>query len=468
MQRAALDVGWGSASWKDIQLATARAELKSQVIRKFDGTLTTEAAQLREKKILQIEERGRGTVPALASDPVGLRAELEKTILNDRQRGAVEAMLTTKNRIAGIQGLAGVGKTTLLDEFRKHAENAGFRLEGVAPSHSAVKALGEAGIEGKTLQSWEASGGKLDDRTILVVDESSLVSAKQMHFVLKQAERSGARVVLVGDSGQYQAVDAGKAFAQLQNAGMQVAVVDKMLRQQVDELRAVAKLTAEGKGAEALLRLGEKVQEIGSREDRHQAIAAHFAQLSADDRKDTLILTGSNADRRSLNAGVRSVLGLAGTGVEVQVFERGDLTSAQQQRAASYQVGDALRFEKDYRSLGACRGDVCKVVDIDVNQVVIQHVDGRQARFEPALLSGKGFTVGRAEARELAAGDRVRVTGDIAALDDKTTLRNGQRALIVSASGDRLAGITRLTNSLSAKGRYVNLSIATQSGSSSP
>ncbi len=438
LRNAALAGAWGKATFDDISTGLARAEMRGGVVRKLDGTLTTEEAQRREKHMLLIEERGRGAVEAIARDREAMEGALKQTKLNDKQRGAVEAALTTSNRIIGIQGLAGVGKTTLLDEFRRQAEAAGFHLEGVAPSHSAVKALGEAGIQGKTLQSWEAGGGKLDASTVLVVDESSLVSSRQMQFLLMRAEKAGARVLLVGDSGQYQSVEAGKAFHQLQEAGMHVATVDKMLRQQRDELRLVARLAAEGKGAEALQKLGAGVVEIKDRAERHAAIATRFAALSAEDRADCLILTGSNADRQSLNAAVRGTLGLAGTGRDVAVFERGDLTGAEQKRADRYRAGDVIRFEKDYRSLGAAKGDLFSVRAVSGNEITLAAADGREVTVAPGNLSGHGFTVGRVAERELAAGDRVRITGDIRLVEGGDVLRNGQRASVVSISAERM------------------------------
>lgn len=438
LKKTALGAAWGSATYKQIQTAAQVAELVGRTIRKEDGTLTTEKAQKLESKMLNSEMAGRGAVSPLTADAERLAADLNKTNLNDGQRGAVQTLMTTTNRVCGIQGLAGVGKTTLLNEFRLHAEAAGFTLEGVAPSHSAVKALGDAGIEGKTLQSWEVSGSKLDGKTILVLDESSLASTAQMNNVLKRASIAGARVVLVGDIGQYLSVDAGRAFSQLQTAGMQTAVVDKMLRQQVEELKEVAKLSAEGRGAEALEMLGDGIREIVDRKARHAAIASHFANILAEDRKDTLILTGSNADRKALNIAVRKEIGLESKGEAVKVFERGDLTSAEMRRAVSYQEGQALRFEKDYRSLAAAKGETWTVKQVVANEVVISHPDGREARFAPAQLSGKGFTVGTLSERELAPSDRIRITGSISSVDQKETLRNGLRATVLAITPVRI------------------------------
>jgi ATP-dependent exoDNAse (exonuclease V) alpha subunit len=94
------------------------------------------------------------------------------------------------------------------------AEQRGYELVGLAPSHSAVKALDGAGIEARTLQSWlsEKDDGKaLSEPTILVVDEAGLVGNKNLQSTLERANKHGARVLLVGDTKQYQAVEAGRA-----------------------------------------------------------------------------------------------------------------------------------------------------------------------------------------------------------------------------------------------------------------
>ncbi|MCK6407138.1 MAG: relaxase domain-containing protein [Rhodocyclaceae bacterium] len=439
LQRVALGVAWGSASVADIKREAARLEASGEIIRKADGTLTTKQGQALERSILDAEARGRQAVPSLANVE-DVRRELEGSKLkdNDKQFAAVVFLMTTQNRVVGVQGKAGTGKTTLLEQFRRQAEAAGYRIEGVAPSHSAVKALGEAGIPAQTLQGWEVSGGKgLDARSIVLLDESSLASAKQVATVLRVAEAAGARVVLIGDSGQYQAVDAGKAFEQLQSAGMATTTVDKMLRQQTERLREVAQLSAEGKGREALAALGDSVKEIASREARHQAIAERYARMDAESRRECLVLTGSNADRQALNAAIRAELKLSSTGEKVEVFQREDLTAAEKRRAASFVEGQSLRFERDYKSLDFVRGEVVRVNRIDGNQLVVARADGRETRITPAHLSGKGLSVGRVETRELAAGDRIRITGNVATADG-TTLRNGQRATVLAVEAGRL------------------------------
>lgn len=430
---AAMSVAYGRATLAEVEAAFDKALAWGDLVQKSDGRITDRASIEREQRMLEVELLGRGAVRAIASGTLSIDAKL-----NERQRAAVEAALTTTNRITGIQGLAGVGKTTLLNEFRQQAEACGYTLAGVAPSHGAVKALAEAGIEGKTLQSWEVSGSKLDDRTILVIDESSLASTRQLADAVIRAEKAGARVLVVGDSDQYQSVEAGRGFQQLQQAGMQTSIVDTMLRQQTDITREVAQLAAEGKGAAALEALAKAggVVEIKDEAQRLAAIAADFCALPAEERLQTLVLTGTNEARRQINAAVREGLSLAGQGKAVETFERGDLTANQQCRAQFYAAGDAVRFDKDYRSLGVKSGEILKVKAIRTNEIELARPDGSTVTFTPANLSGKGWTVGRTDRRELSAGDRVRVTGDIAATGER--LRNGQRATVLAISDKQM------------------------------
>lgn len=430
---AAMSVAYGRATLAEVETAFKKALAWGDLVQKSDGRITDRASIEREQRMLEVELLGRGAVRAIASGTLSIDAKL-----NERQRAAVEAALTTTNRITGIQGLAGVGKTTLLNEFRQQAEACGYTLAGVAPSHGAVKALAEAGIEGKTLQSWEVSGSKLDDRTILVIDESSLASTRQLAEAVIRAEKAGARVLVVGDSDQYQSVEAGRGFQQLQQAGMQTSIVDTMLRQQTDITREVAQLAAEGKGAAALEALAKAggVVEIKDEAQRLALIAADFCALPAEERRETLVLTGTNEARRQINAAVREGLSLAGQGKTVETFERGDLTVNQQRRAQFYSEGEAIRFDKDYRSLGVKSGEILKVKAIRTNEIELARPDGSTVTFTPANLSGKGWTVGKTDRRELSAGDRVRVTGDIAATGER--LRNGQRATVLAISDKQM------------------------------
>ena len=212
-----------------------------------EDSLATErtVGEERETVALMRAGSGQGRAPMRGWSVQGY---LNKGPLTAGQKDAVKLILSAKDRVVGVQGYAGTGKTTMLNRARTLAAKKGYRMLGLAPSASAVKTLAaEAGIESETLQRFLARNagvaeGRLTSKgakemraafakTILVVDEGSLASTVQARDLLRIAnEIRIPRVVLVGDAKQLDAVDAGKPFAQLQAAGMHTAVMDEIMR----------------------------------------------------------------------------------------------------------------------------------------------------------------------------------------------------------------------------------------------
>ncbi len=139
-------------------------------------------------------------------------------------------------------GSAGAGKTTALAVIREGAEAQGYRVEGFAPTSRAAQKLADAGMETSTLQKHLARGEKPDtgERRLYVLDESSLASTKQMHEFVHRLHPND-RVLLVGDRRQHEAIEAGRPFAQLQDAGMKTVKLDEIVRQKDLELKQVGR-----------------------------------------------------------------------------------------------------------------------------------------------------------------------------------------------------------------------------------
>lgn len=196
-----------------------------------EARYTTQVAREREATILRIERDGRGqVVPVLVAESA--RSRLDATTLNSGQRAAAELMLTTGNRVVGVQGFAGTGKSHMLDTAKGMIEQGGYRVRALAPYGSQVKALQALNVEANTLASFlKAKDKRIDVRTVLVIDEAGVVPARQMEQVLRIAEKAGARVVLMGDTAQTKAIEAGRPFDQLQAAGMRTAAMAEIQRQ---------------------------------------------------------------------------------------------------------------------------------------------------------------------------------------------------------------------------------------------
>ena len=198
-------------------------------------------------------------------------------------------------------------------------------------------------------------------KTMLVVDESSLASSEQMRNLLGIATALRLpRVVLVGDERQLGAVEAGKPFAQLRAAGMQMAVMDDILRQRDAELKAAvrASLTGDVKGAFA--RLGDNIRQV-EYGDLGTETARQWLNLPHEQRAATGVIAPTRALRDEINATIRE--GLIAEGAISGPARRGeklvarDLTRAQMARASNYAIGDTVIFTRPYKTLGVDKGD---------------------------------------------------------------------------------------------------------------
>ncbi|WP_416676808.1 AAA family ATPase [Egbenema bharatensis] len=83
-------------------------------------------------------------------------------------------------------------------------------------------------------------------------DLLSLLSAKDAQALLQWANEQQARVILVGDTRQLSAVEAGNPFKSLQAGGIAIAHLDESLRQQTQELKTAVALIAQDKIVEGI------------------------------------------------------------------------------------------------------------------------------------------------------------------------------------------------------------------------
>ncbi len=433
IERAALERGVGHTHLEAIRSAIEQAVDQGELIRNRER-YTTPGAQQREREIMAMEVAGRGQVaPLMARETV--QAVLEGSRLNPDQKGVVEHVMTSSDRVIGVQGGAGTGKTTALRSVRELAETKGLTLVGMAPSKGAARELAGSGMDSQTL-AWHATKNYagLDARTLVVLDEAGMVSARDMHGLLTAADKAGARVVLVGDVQQLKAVEAGKPFAQLQVAGMACAELREIQRQQDPQLKTAVELAAAGEVPASLQHLQSHMVEIGHHQDRHARIATDFAALSSEQRAATLIVAGTNLGRESINQEVRQALKLEGQGEVLYTLSRKGLTQAQALRTVSYHQGDVLRADRNYKGMGLQRGESARVVDGPDGVVTLERQDGVRVAWRPA--NHPHMSAFTEHLREIAEGDVLRFTNN----DHRLGIVNGERAvvLLVEPTQDRL------------------------------
>ncbi|WP_413168799.1 MobF family relaxase [Burkholderia latens] len=429
--------GWiGAVQEKGLSRAQARERVDNAIrdggLLAVDGRYSTQTALEREKRILQIERDGRGQVAAIMSTDAA-RARLVNTDLNTGQRSAAELMATTTNRVVAVQGFAGVGKSHMLDTGKAMIESQGYEVRALAPYGSQVKALRELNVQANTVASFlKAKDKGIGPRTVLVIDEAGVVPTRLMEQTLKLAEQAGARVVLMGDTAQTKAIEAGRPFDQLQAAGMSTARMEEIQRQKDPVLKAAVELAAVGDARGSLAKIAA-VAEFKGDSERRAEIVKDFMALTPTERDKTLIVSGTNEARRDINARVREALGTAGTGIEFDTLIRRDTTQAERRFSKNYHVGDVIQPEKDYRT-GLKRGELYKVLDTGPgNRLTVAGEGGNRITFSP--LTHTKLSVYQPERSELAVGDLIRITRNDAARD----LANGDRFRVAAVSPGKVA-----------------------------
>jgi molybdopterin-guanine dinucleotide biosynthesis protein len=398
--------------------------------------LTTARTIEAEREILHRVRDGQREVQPVVTRPEAYRIAQDHTNLNQAQKTVIEEVLSSKDRVQGIQGYAGVGKTTVLSALRAAVEERAHEVQGFAPTSRAAKQLREAGIEATTLQGFLAntreSSSATDQKRLYFVDESSLASTRQVREFLARLGPND-RVLLIGDTRQHQGVEAGRPFEQLQQAGMRTAKLDEIVRQRDPALKSTVELLAHGRSAMALdqLQRSGRVQELPNPEERVRTIARMYAESPAN----TLIVSPDNVSRRKLNNAVREELKANGSVAPDDhrfriLVQRQDMTGAERAWASHYEVGDQIRYARGSKSAGIEAGSYATVAAIDSSQnlLTVQRESGEFITYDPRRLAG--VNVFREAAREFSVGDRIQFT----APDRSLGVANRDLAVIESVS----------------------------------
>ena len=422
------------------------------------GGFATAANIDNEQRLLRAEANGRGSVAAIQTPMQAAQAVARAALASENpwtpdQQNAAKALLTSQNRVTAVQGYAGTAKTTtVLATLAREAQSQGYNVTALAPTASAARTLGEAlGLRGETVAKHltsptsEISKG----RSVWIVDEASMLSARDTATMLESAEKANARVILVGDVKQLGSVGAGAAFAQLQDAGMATAKLAEIVRQTNPLTKEAVEASIQGdarRALDALDRGGGKIIALADPVERMKAMARDYAALSPKEQHSTIVIDPSRAGRDALNAEIRTQLvasgRLTGETVAMRTLESKGLTKAEARDARSYEVGDVVRFARDYADKGIATCESVTVIGIDPNKnaVSLEKANGQSVDWRPRQWgAGKSeaFTPGSVE---LMKGDRIEFTRN----DRNLSRENGGRAQVVAVNSEDQTARVRL------------------------
>ncbi len=317
-------------------------------------------------EMLAIERGALTSAKRLASDAVyrvdanAVETAAKMRALSEEQRTALGS-LTAPSRLAVLEGLAGTGKSHLLGAAREAWEQSGYEVRAAALAGKAAKGLQDgSGIRAQTLHSLlvdlKSGRERLNDRTVLVIDEAGMIGSRQFAQLLQEVEQAKAKVVFVGDANQLQPIEAGQLFERIgQEVGS--ARLTDIRRQRHESDREMVQALASGETRAALdsLQARGRVHTANDREQAMQQLVRDWnASRDAHNPCDNLILGATRADTRALNRLAREML-----------RERGELQRERVIDAAHGPLvlseGDRIVVTRNAKLLGMMNGDLATV-----------------------------------------------------------------------------------------------------------
>lgn len=348
---------------------------------RFTSRDMIETEQRLQRASLLMAERERHRVDEKDRAAALARAGERGLVLSGEQRAAFEHV-TNDRGLSVVVGYAGTGKSAMLGVAREAWEGSGYDVRGLALSGIAAENLENGSrIASRTIASLEHQWGRgrelLTARDVLVIDEAGMVGTRQMERVLSQAHDAGAKVVLVGDPQQLQAIEAGAAFRAIHERHGGVEIGD-VRRQREGWQQDATQHLATGRTGEAIRAYGEHgmVHAADTREAARGALVERWdreRQVVPD--KSRIILTHTNDEVRELNEAARTRMRDARQlGDDVMVKgERG-----QRQFAA----GDRIMFLRNERSLGVKNGTLATIEQVSERGMTARTDAGQPVTFD--------------------------------------------------------------------------------------
>lgn len=336
--------------------------------------------------------------------------------LTPEQRTALIHLGRNEDRIVGVHGVAGSGKSTIIGALREAAGDE-VTLIALAPTSSAAAELGKkAGIESRTVASLLASGGaRLDEGHVLIVDEAGQLGNRQAIRLLEISRATGARLLLLGDTRQTGAIEQGKPFWLMQRLGLPKAELREPVRQETDKMTRAVRLARLQNYDGSFASLDQVTTGEGG-EKLASSLVADWTRLGPESRDKTNILVLENATRLIVNTKVREALktegAIAAEETRLSILSPSGMTDQEKHFARFYSPGLVVMFSRDNVGLGIARDAEYKVIGVGRDargRQTVKLVDehGRRIEWDPRLGRASQINVFREEKRDLAVGDRI-------------------------------------------------------------
>jgi conjugative relaxase-like TrwC/TraI family protein len=327
--------------------------------------------------------------------------------LGDDQRRAIYHVLRTSDRITGLRGLAGTGKTTVLRELSAACVEAHMQMLFCAPTASATDILRKEGFKAVTLQSLLLTKPALSYGHLVILDEAGAVGMDDMKRLFHLARE--ARIVLSGDTGQHASVIRGDALRILErHSDFKSGQLSAIRRQRIADYRKAVELAAQKRTAEAFAQL-ERMGAVAELPvaNLHDSAARSYVKALTENKSALLVAptwTEIEAVTEKVRAQLQESGRLARNEKEFQVFDSLAWTEAQKQDVRQYRPGMAIRFHGTKG--GFHKDEMVAVVAGENDTVKVQRPDGTEGLL-PLGICGDCFDAGEKRKLKIAAGEKL-------------------------------------------------------------
>ena len=400
-----------------IQLIDSQDILQSYFITKRGLALEQEAIKMANSGIEKYQ--GFGTIPDLGK-------------LLKSQQQAVQEILTCKDFACILRGYAGSGKTTALRPIYQSLKESGQNTLFLAPTRNAVKVLQKDGFKSANTVSAFFQEPILPEKSVLIVDESSLVSAATGHKLMYLAKQNNARIIFVGDRRQHLSVEAGDFLKVLELYGdIKTFKLSRIIRQLPEEYRYAVQLMANNKAATGL----ELLHELGAIQEKSHHYLSAAAQSYVDNiltGKNCLLVSPTHKEIDTLNTLVRKQLARNGVlnfnhEVNRTCFQDHNWTREQIANFKTYKSGYSIRFNTPLFGTRYQKHDILTIAKIENGNLIFTNGDSLSS----SQLKNK-ISVGKVKTLPLAPDDKILITAN----KPSHNLTNGDIGTIKSIHSD--------------------------------
>lgn len=360
----ALKVSYGQAGPEQVSAALGNERLL-RAERDGRRVVTSPEVLAQEKRMIAYARNGRGTCGALGKPGY----VIQRDWLSTDQRKAVERVLSSHDRVVLVRGIAGSGKTTMLQETADGIAATGKHVFAFAPSADASRGvLRNAGFDHADTVSRLLVDTQLQASAtgqVLLIDEAGLLGTRTMAEVFDLADRLNCRVILSGDRRQHRSVERGSALRLLESEAGLIPAQLKEIRRQSGRYRDAVRDLSEGRVERAFCELGELgwIRELPAGERYAQLARDYVETVRAGESALVVSPTHREGDRITGEIRVELQRGgeLSKDEQSVTMLTNLHLTVAERKDAVNYQPGDVLIFHQNAK--GYRRGDRLTVGD---------------------------------------------------------------------------------------------------------